>query len=474
MKCSRLAGATLLWAIIGAAANTGVVCAADDVAKQPSHNATLFRVFLKDGSALVSYGELARVGDRVIFSMPTSTSAENPQLHLVDIASDRVDWERTLNYAETARASRYIATRAETDYTMLTTEVAQALNEVSRTSDPSKRLAIVQRARKTLADWPKRHYNYKQADVRQMLTMLDEAIADLRAAIGAQRFDLALVAVSDAPPLVEPLLPAPSAKETIELTLAAATIADSAAARTSLLASAVAALDRDAARIPANWAAATRASAMAGIARELDIDSSYRRLETRILRLADERARAADVRGVQRLMTDLKASDAALGGTRPDTVSATMAAVVEKLDAARRLVLARDRWALRLPELRAYRASITPSVEKLKQLGPALEDIKDLIGSGPQALGSIVQAAADIMKRGAAISAPDEFRDVHGLLMSASQLASSAAALRREAAMTGDMGRAWDASSAAAGALMLSDRLRTEMTLAFRLPQLSR
>ena len=35
----------------------------------------MFRVFLKDGRSLVSYGEVARVGDRVVFSMPTRASA---------------------------------------------------------------------------------------------------------------------------------------------------------------------------------------------------------------------------------------------------------------------------------------------------------------------------------------------------------------------------------------------------------------
>ena len=62
----------------------------------------------------------------------------------------------------------------------------QALNEVAPTDRPAQRLAIVERARKTLADWPPTHYNYRAAEVRQMLGMLDEAIADLRAATGAR------------------------------------------------------------------------------------------------------------------------------------------------------------------------------------------------------------------------------------------------------------------------------------------------
>ena len=51
--------------------------AADDV--------TLLRVFLKDGTVLVSYGEPARVDDRVVFSMPTAATP-NPPLHLVNLA----------------------------------------------------------------------------------------------------------------------------------------------------------------------------------------------------------------------------------------------------------------------------------------------------------------------------------------------------------------------------------------------------
>src|SRR5437773_12467042 len=79
-----------------------------------SDEATLLRVFLKDGSSLVSYGEPARVSDRVIFSMPTA-SMPNPPLHLVNLSVDRVDWDRTERYASNARATHYLETRAEID-----------------------------------------------------------------------------------------------------------------------------------------------------------------------------------------------------------------------------------------------------------------------------------------------------------------------------------------------------------------------
>src|SRR5712692_8660292 len=116
--------------------------AADDV--------TLLRVFLTDGSALVSYGEPARIGDRVVFSMPTAATP-NPPLHLVDLAVARVDWERTNRYAEAARAAHYINTQAEFDYAALSTRMTQALNQLTGTEDAARRLLIAENARKMLA-----------------------------------------------------------------------------------------------------------------------------------------------------------------------------------------------------------------------------------------------------------------------------------------------------------------------------------
>src|SRR6266851_5408518 len=89
--------------------------------------ATLPRVFLLDGTSLVSFGEPARVGDRVIFLMPTA-AAPNPPLHLVDLPIARVDWERTSRYAATARAAHYVETQAESDYAQLSNDVAATLS----------------------------------------------------------------------------------------------------------------------------------------------------------------------------------------------------------------------------------------------------------------------------------------------------------------------------------------------------------
>ncbi len=436
--------------------------------------APLFRVFLNDGTSLVSYGELARLDDQVVFSMPTSSSVAAPQLQLINIPSERVDWPRTVSYAESVRATRYLSTRAQADYDLLTGEVAQALSDIGQTDDQARRLAIVEQARKRLAEWPAAHYNFKRDEIQQMLGTLDEAIAELKAAAGASTFDLTFVAAATEPPTSEPILPAPSARETIEQTLRAAELTSSPAERLSLLTVAASAIDAEAANLPGDWAASTRAAVTAQIAREVETDRRYQALGARMLRLATQRAATADVRGVQRVFASIKANDERLGELRPDAVASMTAAVEAQLDEARRLRLARDSWALRAPDLRAYREKMNTSLTRLQRMVPLLEDIKALTGSGPTALGSILRWAGQIRRTLAAIIPPAELSDAHNLLGSAVQLADSAAQIRREAAINGNMARAWDASSAAAGALMLLERGRTEVQLALRPPQLTR
>jgi hypothetical protein len=440
-------------------------------AQAAADNATLLRVFLSDGTSLVSYGEPARAGDRVVFSMPTAATP-NPPLTLVNLPIARVDWDRTSRYAANARATRYVQTQAEADYAQLSNDVAATLNDVAHAATPTERLLIVERARKTLAEWPENHFNFRRTEVQQMLAMLDEAIVDLQAATGRGRYTLSLSAFAEPPGPVEPLQPPPTPKEAIEQVLAAARVTDSAADRTSLLSSAIASIDRDKASLPDEWVSATRAATEAAVAIELRDDRNYRLLTTQTMAQASRQARAADVRGLERLLLALPQRDSALGYRRPDAVNALVAAVQEKLDAARRLRLARDRFELRQPVLAEYGLAIGTPMALLTQLGPSLEAVKSLSGSSPVALATIQQKVARILALAAAIVPPQEVAAAHALLISAAQLAGNAAQIRREATLAGDMARAWDASSAAAGALMLGARARADIQNALRPPQL--
>jgi hypothetical protein len=455
-------------AAIAAVALLMPICAA---AAPAADDATLLRVFLTDGTSLVSYGEPARLDDRVIFSMPTEISP-NPSLHLVNLPADRVDWDRTNRYAATARMARYVQTQAEDDYAALSNQVASTLNDVAHTTSPAQRLAIVERARRTLAEWPDNHYGYRRAEVLQMLSLLDEAIADLRAARGGGRFDLTLSAFADPPAIVEPLLPPPTPQEAIQQVLAAARAVDTAAERTALLATAVATIDHAREALPAEWAAATRADATDAMRAEQRLDRTYQALTARTMASANWRARMADVPGLERLLLSIQQRDAALGAKRPDAVNALVAAVEAKLDAARQLQMARDRWALREPDLRRYRLEIGTPIDLFAELKPPLENIKSLAGSPPTALSFIQRRVARILKLVSTIAPPEEVAAAHALLISAVQLAGNSAEIRREAVLAGDMTRAWDASSAAAGALMLGQKARADLQALLRVPQL--
>jgi hypothetical protein len=347
-----------------------------------------------------------------------------------------------------------------------------ALNQLMQTEDAARRLAIAENARKMLAAWPQDHYNYRLNEVRQMLSLLDEAIADLRAASGDGRFDLSLAAFADPPPVSEPLVPAPTPKETIEQVLIAARIADTASERTALLNAALEGLDRDAARLPSAWLEATRVATKAQFEAERLTDRAYQRLTARIIGQADRSARAADVDGILRLVERVGDGDRELGGQRPEIVAALVAAVEARLDAARRLRLARDRWTLRSPEFRKYRAAIKAPLDLFARLEPALKQIKLLAGSSPSSLTMIESAVSQILQQAREIPPPPEFHSAQALLVSAVQLAGNAGQIRREATLAEDIARAWDASSAAAGALMLGAHARTEMQRLLRPPEL--
>jgi hypothetical protein len=446
-----------------AAAGLVGLCLLTDVGRLvAADDAVLFRVFLKDGSSLVSYGEYAHVGDRVVFSMPTAATP-NPPLQLVNIPETRVDWDRTNRYTDSARGNRYVATQAETDFAELSGVLAKVLNEVSSVTDPAKRLSLVENARRTLAEWPQQHFNYRQADVQQMVSMLDEAIADLKAAAGGERFNLSFVSLSSAVLAKEPLLPPPTPTEAIQQVLSAARISDSAPDRKALLNAVIVSLNRDKATLPAAWAAKTRAEALAAIEQDARVDRAYQAMVKRLVLMADQRARAADVRGVRQVLDMIKSSD---------EVANAVAAVDVHLTSARQLRLVRDRWTLRQPVLQQYNAAVSSPVDILQSLDENLKDIKELAGSSQTALSLIRKQVKSVILLLAAVAPPEECRAVHALLGSAAQLADQAAQIRHEATMSGNVARAWDASAAAAGALMLNARAKAEIQTLLKLPQL--
>jgi hypothetical protein len=70
------------------------------------------------------------------------------------------------------------------------------------------------------------------------------------------------------------------------------------------------------------------------------------------------------------------------------------------------------------------------------------------------------------------VAVPDELKSAHALLVSAVTLAETAVRTRRQAVVSGELAVAWEASSAAAGSMMLLTRAKEDMEAAVRLPEL--
>jgi hypothetical protein len=448
-------------------ASLAIVASPAGVRAQSPIDALLYRVFLRDGSTLVSYGDFARVADRVVLSIPLGAiEGPSPPLHLVSIAEAAVDWERTDRYADAIRARHYAATRGEVDFEALSADVAKALNDVATIKNPSERLAVATGARQRLADWPAAHHGYRGRDVAQLATLLDDAIAELRVAAGLSRIDLSLVATAPAVPPDVPELPAPNERETFDQALAAVSAAADSSERVSLLEAIASSLGPSGARADggrAQWSLSMHARASAALASEMKTDQEYRSLTDRMIERADERARRADVAGIASLLRAVLEADDKLGRKRPEMTASLLATLDSRLDSARRLRLARDAWIARRDGLRRYQRSIGPSVDRFRRSAPALEQIRQLAGPAPSALLPLSIRLNEALRGLNKIQAPAEAQAIQTMLANATQTAIRAAASRRIAIATGDMPTAWEAASAAAGALLMFERAHEEL-----------
>jgi hypothetical protein len=429
----------------------------------------LYRIFLTDGTTVVSYGEFARVAGRVVFSMPIGgTATVAPALQLVTLTENSVDWDRTERYAESVRARRYAETRGEEDFARLSAEVARTLSDVATTKDPLQRLAIADNARKVLAEWPSRNYGYRERDVAQLTTLLDEVVSELRVAAGQSRFELSLVANTSAPASV-PLLDPPGFRESIEQALTAARLTPDTAERISLLSAVVQALG---ASVNETWAAALHARASSDLALEVRTETSYADLTAQTLSAAPRLVDRADVKGLERLVKHVLQSDDRLGRRRPLATGALLATLDARIAEARRLRLARDGWAARQKTFHAYQDNIKTALDQFRRSVAGLEEIRQLAGPSSDVLGRMSERA----RRGAydlsRLRPVPDLQPVHGMLTSAFQMAAQAIATRQTAIRTMNMETAWQASSAAAGALLMFERVNEELVRLAAPPQL--
>jgi len=447
-----------------------LLCAARVSAQTPAGEAALYRVFLNDGSTLLSYGEFARVADRVVVSVPLGGVAggSSPALHLLSIPADTVDWEKTDAYADSVRATHYAETRGPDDLALLGEAVSRALNDITHTPDAARKIAMAGEARQNVMRWAAEHYAYRADRVAEMASLFDQVVAETRSQGGAVNVDLSLVANMAAPPSV-PLLPAPSFDEHIDQALRAASLSPEATERVSLL-RAIERVLTDAGAGTAGAMSPLYLRVRSALAVEERANRAYEGLTRDMVRTAERYARSADVTGVERVIRRTLAEDDRLGQRRPQEVAALLATLDGKLDAARRLRLARDNWALRAESLRAYRAAIESPLALLQISRDSLDQIKRLAGPSHARLERLATRMVEATRLIAPLAAPAEGAGVHAMLKSAVQFAVRAGESRLRAVASGEMLPAYEASSAAAGALMFLERVTEELKALTTLP----
>lgn len=423
-------------------------------------DAALFRLFLLNGETLTSYGEFARVDDRVIFSMPVGGSAAEPRLQVVSMPAGMIDWLLTDRHAASARAQRYAEVRGEEDFRALTSDVANVLSQIAATTDRSQALAIAEQARRTLGDWPRAHFGYRQDEVRDIIRIIDGAITTLRGnSLGG--FELALVATV-APIPNEPLAVMPTLGEQLSQILRVVTMTSHAADRIALLQAAAALLD-EARVIPGVDVGTMRRRIGQEIRQELVVDARYAQMTRELVASARRAAGDGNVNGVQKVLAAVRKRDAALGRQRPEVVLGVEATVLAQIEVARQLRLLRDRWQLRQSLYSDYQREVGTQIVQLVRSKPELESIRALDGPpvGPlQGVRSRLSGGADRLTR---IVVPTDLKPAHDLLISAWRFAEGAVRMRFDAVTTGSLATAREASSSAAGALLMLARAQEEI-----------
>jgi hypothetical protein len=416
----------------------------------------VFRVFLKNGQALPSYGESAIVGDRIVFTLLVGAADARPTVQLMSLPADRVDLARTRRYADAMRARHYAATRGEVDYAAMTQEVQRTLAQLTSVQEPKKRLELAEQARTRLLSWATGTYGYRAREVRELTGLFDDVIAELRAAAGERKFAVELRSgPAELPP--EPILGLPTLAESIALALEAARAADGDAERVAILRAAQAlAATSD---VSGELAAALR--------RELDTEANvavaYTTLFSSVRARAEDARRRADVRGVEEAIAALKAGDRDLGARRPQTVDALLGELGSLLESTRTHRAALDRYAKVRGSLLQYERTVRPVMSGLDGAAPVLNAMRDMKYTAYERLERLTGRLAALRTALQTIAAPDDLADVHATLDSALKMASYAVARRRLAMsiMSEIIDR--EASSAAAGALMLSGRAREQL-----------
>jgi hypothetical protein len=413
-----------------------------------------YRVFLKNGDALPSFGEAAVVADRLVFNLSIGGSDGPLTLQLISLPLPLVDLERTNRYADAMRAAFYAATRGEAEYSEMTAALSRDLEKLAQVQDRKQQLALAEQLRQGLILWPRRHFYYRANDIDKLVGLVGDVINELKAAVGEKTVAIELSA-GPPTPAREPIMVPPRLRESITLSLSASTVADIGEERLAILRSAASITPADDREL--SGAVARR------LEQELRAERSYSALAADIRKRAQAAEAAGNAPAIERLESELLNRDQQFGFRRPKTVQD----LIEELRLARTSALARkevlDRYASVRKRLVDYEISARPAFAAFDGLRSLLEYYREFRVVAFERTVAAEQRFDRLRAQMEGIQPPPEASAVHATLISALRMAVEATSRRREAAATTAMPTMRAASSAAAGALLLADRARQDL-----------
>jgi hypothetical protein len=408
--------------------------------------APIFRVFLKDGTALASWGEYAEVADHLVLTLPIGAGSRRTY-EFVTLPVAKVDMVKTEQYAEAVRAAQFAATRGATEYAALRLRLARQIEAIPILPEASERLSAAEGARQQLLDWAATTHGYRAREISDLLQVFDARIVELRLAAGRSDFSLNLSA-GVAPPAPPRLRAAPTANETVSLALKAAMATDDEEVRKALLKRA----RSSAAVLSGTGAAAVRAAVSRRVAAEARLDSLYRWLRTDVTRLAAKAVDAADTRAIDALRDRVERTDRGWGRRRPSQITGLRATLDLYYEAAAQYRLVLDQWEGVRAELVAYQKQMAPLVAALDRRAPLLRAIQDLASTPVTALVRAEEETGAMATTFASLTAPAGAAPAHALIGEAIERANVALRTRHAAVTSRQLPVARQAAIAAAEA----------------------
>jgi len=409
----------------------------------------VFRIFLRDGRVMSSYGEFAQVETDLVFVVAQGQKGGVQTHDLITVPVGSVDMERTTAYASALRMAEYAALRGEREYQALIADITRAIAALEASDDKDRRLGIALVARRRLLAWPMDHFGYRAAELRQIVSIIDDVILELQAATGASHVSIDLVASVMPPPSV-PLMSAPTPAETVAMALVAAATTDVGVEKLALL--------RSAQRVAESLPAAD-AHLRTDVARLLDeettLDAAYRTLLREAMTRADAAVRQGRPAVIRRLILDVESRDAGLGHRRPRDVGATVRKLWSESGLAVDQQLAFERWALVKDRLRAYDARVRMANRAWTHHALTLSAITSGESSSPGKLDAAARAFSELNRVLTSLQPPEELVEANGIFLSAVQLAQHGLVLGQRLSVAPNLELSRNASAAIRGAELL-------------------